>query len=91
MRDAPPAPVLAGAARLLRPALAGGAIVLLLVLVPGRAPHPAIRTARVLHEALGVRAEWLRWSLLQQHPSPAELIVRLPDLPESLSDTGTQP
>ena len=82
-----PAAVLVGASRLFRPVLAVGAIVLLLVIVPGRAPHPAIRTARVfLGDAVGVRAEWLRWSLLQEHPAPGELIVGLPTLPEPVPD-----
>ncbi|MGK7312714.1 MAG: hypothetical protein ACN0LA_10805 [Candidatus Longimicrobiales bacterium M2_2A_002] len=81
--------VLIGASRLLRPVLAGGAIVLLLIIVPGRSPHPAIRTARVfLGDALDVRAEWLRWSLLQEHPAPAELIYRLPELPPPLAGTA---
>lgn len=91
MRPGPSADaVLVAASRLLRPVLAGAAIVLLLVVVPGRSPHPAIRTARVfLADAVGVRAEWLRWSLLQQHPEPGQLIVRLPDLP--ISTTGLAP
>lgn len=86
-RPGPAAAVLRDASRLLRPALAVAAILWLFVLVPGRSPHPAVQTAEVfLADGLGVRAEWLRWSLLQQHPEPAELVVRVPDLPAPLPD-----
>lgn len=80
----PVAAVLAGSARFLRVVLAVAAVVLLLVILPGRARHPAIRTARVfMMDAVGVSEEWVRWSLLQEPPGPEELIVRFGDLPGS--------
>ena len=67
--------VLAGPARLVRPVLAVAAFILLLLVVPGRERHPALRAAEAfLGDGLDVRAPWMHWSLQRAAP-PAETVI----------------
>ena len=65
-----------GAGRLVRPVLAAAALVLLLLIVPGRGRHPALQAAEAVHEALDVPAAWLRWTLRQDPPAPETVILQ---------------
>lgn len=71
-----PRSTLTGAARLFRPVLAAGALVVLLILVPGRHRHPAIRAAEAfLDDMVGVPTAWLAWTLQRDTPAAETLMV----------------
>jgi hypothetical protein len=70
---------LAGAARLLPPALAVGAFVLLLLVVPGRDRHPALEAAEALHAELVDPDPILFWALRRSTPPGQTVLARFGD------------